>query len=264
MAKQSGLGDQFFVSGYDLSGDTAALTAIRSSRALLDVTAINKSAMERIFGLRDGELAFNVWFNDLGAVNRAGATDSSFLVLSALPDADVLAAYLRGATVGSPAAALQAKQVNYDWARGADGSFAGSVQCLGQGERLEWGVMGTPGKRTDSTATNGGSWDNLPTSTFTSNGLAAYLHVVDVTGTSVTVALQESSDNGGGDAGAAVTGGAFAAVTPAAAPTAQRIETSLSQTVERYLRVVTTGTFSNAQFAVVVVRYANAAKDLAA
>jgi hypothetical protein len=48
-----------------------------------------------------------------------------------------------------------------------------------------------------------------------------------------------------------VTGGGFTAATGV---TSQRIATSSSQTVERYLRVVTTGTFSSAVFAVTVVR----------
>ena len=71
------------------------------------------------------------------------------------------------------------------------------------------------------------------------------------TGTSVTVKIQESSDNGAGDAWADVTGGGFTAATGV---TTQRLETARGQTVERYLRAVTTGTFSSATFAVVAVR----------
>jgi hypothetical protein len=48
-----------------------------------------------------------------------------------------------------------------------------------------------------------------------------------------------------------VTGGGFTAATGVGA---QRIQTARGQTVERYLRVVTTGTFSNAVFAVSVAR----------
>jgi hypothetical protein len=84
-------------------------------------------------------------------------------------------------------------------------------------------------------------------------GLQAYLHVFAVVGTSVTVKLQESSDNSG-DAYADVTGGGFTAVTAVAGTGSQRIQTSRTQTIERYLRVVTTGTFSSATFAVAVVR----------
>jgi hypothetical protein len=77
--------------------------------------------------------------------------------------------------------------------------------------------------------------------------------VFSVAGTSVTVKLQESSDNGT-DPWADVTGGGFAAATPAASPQCQRIETANDLTVERYLRVVTTGTFTSAIFAVCIVK----------
>ncbi|WP_372352624.1 hypothetical protein [Streptomyces sp. KL116D] len=82
-------------------------------------------------------------------------------------------------------------------------------------------------------------------------GLQAYLHVFAFTGTSVTVKLQESSDNGVGDPWADVTGGAFTAAT---AIGAQRIETARGLTVKRYLRAVSTGTFTSATFAVSVNR----------
>lgn len=41
MAKVSGLGDQFWVAGNDLSGDTNSLSKISGSQATIDVTAIN-------------------------------------------------------------------------------------------------------------------------------------------------------------------------------------------------------------------------------
>lgn len=174
-------------------------------------------------------------------------------VLSALPTTDVILTYARGTTLGNPAACLVAKQINYDGTRADDGDFKFAVQAQANAYGLEWGLQGTAGIRTDTTATNGTSFDfattaNPGSSTF---GLQAYLQVFSFTGTSVTVTIQESSDNGAGDAFAAVTGGAFTAATGI---TTQRIATSASQTVERYLRVVTTGTFSNAQFSVVIMR----------
>jgi hypothetical protein len=71
------------------------------------------------------------------------------------------------------------------------------------------------------------------------------------TGTSVTVKLQESSNDGAGDAYADVVGGSFTAATGV---TSQRIATAGNLAVERWLRVVTTGTFSNAVFAVNICR----------
>ena len=44
--------------------------------------------------------------------------------------------------------------------------------------------------------------------------------------------------------------------------TAERIETALDQTVERYLRIKTTGTFNPCTFAIMVKRYASASREL--
>ncbi|MGW6502969.1 hypothetical protein [Nonomuraea angiospora] len=242
MAKQSGLGDRLFVAGYNLSGDIGSLGRIGGGLAgTQDVTGIDKSAMERIGLARDGALEFVAFFNK--------ATDHAHLRLSALPTTDQILTYCRGAALGSPAASLVGKQINYDPSRAADGSLTIAVQTLANGYGIDWGRLLTAGIRTDTGAANGGSVDFGTGST--AFGLQAFLHVFAFTGTSITVKLQESSDDGAGDAWADVTGGGFTAATGV---TSQRIETARGQTVERYLRVVTTGTFSNAQFAVAVTR----------
>ncbi|MFI9200159.1 hypothetical protein [Streptomyces sp. NPDC053048] len=245
MAKQSGLGDNLYVAGYDLSGDIGSLGGISGGPAALEVTGIDKSAFERIGGLRDGKLEFTAWFNP--------ATDRAHQRFRSLPTTDVITSYFRGTTLGNPSANIVAKQINYDGTRADDGAFTFAVEAQANGYGLEWGRSMTAGKRTDTTATNGSSVDFGTGST--AFGLQAYLHVFAFTGTSVTVKLQESSDDGAGDAWADVTGGAFTAATGI---TSERITTSSSQTVERYLRVVTTGTFSNAVIAVSVVRNATA------
>ncbi|MGI5286643.1 hypothetical protein ACQEVF_25345 [Nonomuraea polychroma] len=241
MAKQSGLGDRLFVAGYNLSGDIGSLGRIAGGLAgTQDVTGIDKEAMERVGLGRDGGIEFSAFFND--------AAGQAHPRLSALPTADQIVTYCRGTTLGNPGAALVGKQINYDPTRGQDGSLTIAVQALANGFGLQWGRQGTAGIRTDSTATNGSSIDDSAASSF---GLQAFLHVFAFTGTSVTVKLQESSDNGAGDAWADVVGGAFTAATGV---TSERIATASNLAVERYLRVVTTGTFSNAQFHVLIVR----------
>jgi hypothetical protein len=241
MAKQGGLGDNLYVAGYDLSGDIGSLSRIGGGPSPLEVTAIDKSAMERIGGKRDGGIEYSAYFNP--------STGQAHERLSALPTGDVIMTYCRGTALGSPAAAMVAKQINYDGSRGDDGSLTFAVQAQANGFGLEWGRQLTAGKRTDSTGTTGASVDLGVGSTLF--GLQAYLQVFAFTGTSVTVKLQESSNDGAGDAFADVAGGAFAAAT---AITSERIATAAGLTVERYLRVVTTGTFSNAVFSVTVVR----------
>lgn len=244
MTKQSGLGDNLYVGGYDLSGDINSLGRIGGGPAALDVTGIDKSAMERLGGRRDGSMEFLAYFND-----TAGQAHPR---LGSLPTTDVHLMYCRGTTADSPAALLVAKQIGYDGERDDEGNLRFSVEAQSNGYGIEWGQLMTAGKRTDTAATNGSSVDFGTGST--SFGLQAYLQVFSFTGTDATVKIQESSDDAVGDPFADVTGGGFTQIT--SGPTTQRIETTRALTVERYLRVVTvtTGGFSNLVFAVAIVR----------
>lgn len=147
MAKSSGLGDNFYVGGYDLSGDTNSLGEIGGGPALIEITGIDKSAFERIGGLRDGRMEWVSYFND--------ASGKAHPVLSALPTTDRILTYCRGTTLGNPAACLVGKQLNYDPTRADDGKLTMAVRAEGNAYGLEWGKQLTAGKRTDTAATNG-------------------------------------------------------------------------------------------------------------
>ncbi|HKZ21161.1 MAG TPA: hypothetical protein VJQ57_13755 [Acidimicrobiia bacterium] len=241
MAKQTGLGDQLFINGYDIGGDISAISTLSTPRETLPATGITKFAMERLFGKRDGNAEFTSYFND--------ATDQEHDALKGLPRTDVHLMYLRGTSLGGSSVGMIGKQLNYDPSRGDDGALTFGVNAQANAFGIDWLTQLTAGKRTDTAATNGTGVDFGAASAF---GFQAYLQVFSFTGTSVTVKLQESSDNGAGDAWTDVSGGGFTAAT---GRTAQRIQ-SVSDTlaVERYLRVVTTGTFSSAVFAVGVCR----------
>jgi hypothetical protein len=88
--------------------------------------------------------------------------------------------------------------------------------------------------------------------TSTAFGLAAYLHVLSIGSGSATFTVQDSSNR---TAWTNVTGGAF---TAASAAGTQRIQTSKTGTVRRYVRVNVTGTFTNVVAVVNYVRYLNA------
>jgi hypothetical protein len=246
VAKTGGLGDALYLAGNNLSGDITALGNIGGGPAVLATTGIDKSAMERIGGVRDGRLEMTAWWNPTGA----------HPVLAALPTGDVHLMYCRGTTLGSPAAAIVAKQANYDGQRANDGSFSFSVSAQANAYGLEWGYLLTAGQRTDVAATNGTGVDFGLGSSPLFNGQAlfgaqAYLQVFAFTGTDVTIKVQDSADNA---TFADVAGMTFTAVT--AAPGVQRIATASGQTVRRYLRAVTTtsGGFTSATFAVAVAR----------
>jgi len=240
MAKKSGLGQQIFVHGYDLSGDVSAINNAGSPRDLLDATALNASAHERFVGLSDGNLGVSSWFND--------ATEQEHDAFKGLVTTDRIVVWAFGATRGDVAAGLVSKQVNYDGSRGTDGSLSFTIDTqAASGVPLEWGNTLTTGKETHGSAGSSTSRDD---GAATSAGMVAYLEIVDCDSGTPTVTIQESSDNGASDAWTNCM--VFSSVGFASTPTAER--STMSGTVERYLRVTTTGTFSNLDFCVVTRR----------
>lgn len=240
MSKQGGLGDALYYGGYDMSGDVQSLGNVGGGPALLPFTDITQSGMARQGGLRDGRIEWTSFFNPGLGANAAHG------LLSALPRGDVLVTYCRGTVLGSPAACLNGKQVNYDGTRANDGSFTFAVSGQANSYGLEWGHLLTAGFRTDTAATNGASYDTGASAAF---GAQAYLHVSAFTGTDVTVKIQDSADN---SSFADVTGLAFTAVTTA--PGTQRVAIANTATVRRYVRAstVTTGGVTSVSFAVVI------------
>ena len=248
MTKESGLGDNLWIDQYDLSGDVNSLGAIACPVSVQDNTqGIKKSAVERLVLKSDGKIDLTSLFN---VDNTAGA-EGAHNALSGLPATDRQITYARGTTIGNAAASMISKQVNYDGTRADDGSFMFTVNAVANGYGLEWGQQLTAGLRTDGSATSPSTGIDLGSSPASYDfGWVAYLHVFAFTGTSVTVTLQDSANN---SAFTSLTGGAFTAAT---ARGVQRLaSSSATATVRRYVRAITTGTFSNAIFAVNFVRY---------
>jgi len=241
MSKQTGLGDNLYVGGYNVSGDVGSLSRIGGGPALLEVTGIDKSAVERLGAVRDGAIDFTSFFND--------AALQEHVALSGLATTDVLISYFRGTTLGNQAAGLNAKQVNYDATRGQDGSLTFDVNAVANGFGIEFGRSLTAGVRTDTGATSGSSIDYGAAIGQTTLGAQAYLQVFTFTGTDVTITVQDSTND---SAWASLV--AFTAVT--SGPTTERVATTASTTVDRYIRVTTstTGGFSDLDFAVLVVK----------
>lgn len=235
MAKKGGLGAQFYLGGFDLSGDVSALDNMAAPRGVFDVTGLNVSAVERVYGKADGNLAFSTWFNDAAGKEHAA--------LKGLPTADVLLLAMMGGTLGDAALMMTAKQINYDWNRGADGSLAGSVECQANTHRMEWGKSIIAA----SNITGAGN-SAAEIGTASSDGIAAMIQCWGFTGTSITVALQESSDNGATDPYASII--TFTAIS--AANKAER--KTLTGAVEKDLRLNYSGTFTSADIIVAIRR----------
>jgi hypothetical protein len=242
MSKTHGMGAGLLVGGYDISGDIGSVQRIACPRSVLDLTDITQEAYERRLALKDGGIDFTAYFNP--TAERAHA------VLSDLPRTDEVAMYLhRRNAQGTAVAALVAKQINYDPNRTQDGALTIGVSLVSNAYGLEWGDLLSEGLQTFTAADESASVDDGAATAF---GLQAYLQVLDLDGDDVTFAIQGSSDNGAGDAFANITGAVFTEVTTA--PAAERIQTARDASIERYLRVAATGTFTSVTYAVAVVR----------
>lgn len=218
MAKTSGIGSRFLVGGYDISGDVSAVDSIGGAQALLDSTDITQSAHSRIAGLRDGSMGFSVFMDPANA----------HPVLSALPTSDVLMTYLPPSlAIGTTAANLVAKQVNYDATRGNDGALMMKVEGQGNAFGLEWAVQLTPGVRTDTTATNGASLDQgagfttpaVPASLASATNTSPLPATVVISGGTVSNVAVNGVNVGTGDGTYTVPPGQAIVLTYSAAPT---------------------------------------------
>lgn len=240
MSKVTGLGSNFYVGGYNVSGDVNSLGAIGGTVNMLEVTGIDSYGYERIPGQLSGGIEFVTLFN--------AANDQEHEALSGLPTSDVQLSYFMGTAVGNPAASMISKQTNYDPTRGDDGDLKFAVSAVSNGYGLEWGQQLTDGVRTDTAATNGASIDTTASLSF---GGQAYLHVFGFTGTDVTIKIQDSANN---SAWSDVTSFGFTQVT--AGQVAQRLQLGSTATLRRYLRVitVTSAGFTSVAFAVNVVK----------
>lgn len=231
MAKGGGLGQQFYIGGYDISGDVASIQTASSTRGVLDKTGINSSAIERVLTHGSGEITFQTHFND--------ATGQEHDALSGLPTGQTDVMWLTSSSRGDEAAFLQCKQVGYDWDRGTDGNLLGTVQCLGDAAPLEWGVMVTAGTDTHASATSSSSVDENGATGDSSNGARGYIQVMSIDSGTPTFILEDSSNDS-----------VWATLISFGADTARSSDRlTVTGAVGRYVRATTTGTFTNATFA---------------
>lgn len=232
MAKQSGLGHNFFIDGYDLSGDVASIDTLSTPVELFDVTGISKSAMERIQGRVDTTGSFTTYFND--------AALSEHVALSAPSTSNRNLSWTFGSTVGNVACGIVVKQTDYSVSRSADGSLTMSVPFTGNGTPAEWGNLLSAGKITHSGATTVASKDDSASS---ASGASAIIQSASLSSGTATVKIQHSANDSSWSDLITFTNVAYATN---AGRVAER--KTVSGTVNRYLRIVTSGTFSNLVF----------------
>lgn len=251
MPKQGGMRQRLWVGGFDLSGDIQAINTVRGGPAAIDMTDITQEAVAREGGVRDGEISARSYFDP--------AANASHARFSGLPTADTVTTYLCGITLGagmsSPVVSCVGKQIGYDGTRATDGSFTLNVQALANGFGVEWGDLATNGTGGKATVTGAGVQPGIDYGAASAFGCQGYLHVFAFSGTDAQVRIQQSSDDGSGDAYTDITGGSFSSITTGT-PFGERIATSPTLALERWLRVAiyTTGGFSSLTFGALITR----------
>ena len=119
MAKQTGLGDYLAVddsggTARDISNDVTSIQ-IQTPQAPIDVTGIDKSAMERIVGLND------VSFQLSGVVNAA--SNKSHTVFATRTGTRTVTYCIGGNSSGNPKLECECLVANYNVSRAADGQL---------------------------------------------------------------------------------------------------------------------------------------------
>ena len=138
MAKQSGLGDYFAVddsSGTlrEISLDVVSLSST-TTRALQDVTGIDKSGVERLQLLADGTFSVSGAFD--------GASNMEHDVFANMANPRTATYSIGGNTTGNPSLSMEMLISSYGQTRGADGSLGWTAELsLQSGTVPAWGTV---------------------------------------------------------------------------------------------------------------------------
>jgi len=237
MAKESGLNVRLYVSGYDLSGDANSLGAVGYSNELYEVTTLDSSATARLLGKVDGTLTVNGFFDNASGKIHAVLSGNS----GKIPTADVNVLVPLSSAAGDPCYGLVAKEAEYNTDRSDTGPVTVYSSFASNGFGPEFGEMMTAH---DDTHASAGSGTVVDSGAASSNGGTGFLQVFSLASGSVVTKIQECATSGGSYTDLVT----FSTVAAAAAPTSERLV--MTGTVQQYLKVTTTGTFSNAAIAV--------------
>jgi len=237
MAKTNGLDVRLYVEGYDLSADANSLNAVGYTNSLLDIPTLDSAAMKRLIGLADTNLTVNGWFDNAAGQIQAVFTSNS----GKIPTDDQLLLIPFGSAIGSVAMGLVSKEASYDVDRPDAGGISVTSAFSANGSAAEFGKMLTAHKDTHGSAASNDSEDNSASS---SSGAVAFLQVFSVASGTPTFKIEHSAnDSSWSD---------LVSFTASPAVTAERV--TVAGTVNRYLRVTSTGTFTTCVFACAIQR----------
>jgi hypothetical protein len=213
-----------YLGGRDASGDLISVTP-EATAATHDTTTMGDDWMEATAGLLDWTLAFEALYNNEAGGIGLQMEDIGGAIVPSIYDGDADAIGDTGMLF--PAGVLDTRTQPM--------SVADMVKLNGNLKGNGRAGLFAKLLHVNAEETGSGEEDSLNNSASSANGGRGNLHVTAITG-SWTITIQQSSDNGVGDAWATLI--AFTQVTAAGGVTAESKE--VTGTVEQYLRVIFT------------------------
>lgn len=236
MAKVANLLTRIYLDEFDFSGVTHT-TSMSIEPQLAVVTSFSDSGPRRVMGSYDHSSDFLGYFEP-----TANLQDAQLHALTT-DSADHYLLHLWG---DNTRGAIAYEQIVHVSSKPLSASIGEAVlldaEFVGAGA-LSRGVLLTDGEDTNTSTGNLTSVDCGTTST--SQTLQAVFRVLALTGSNVTLNVQQSSDNGSSDAFATISG-----MTSGSLSAIGVVRTTTSAATERYKRINVAGTFDSATFIV--------------
>lgn len=198
-----------------------------------EVTTFGSSAKSYVAGTKDATISLGGFFDgSVGAVDEVlqAALGSSALI--SLAPAGI-------GTIGNRCSLADCLATSYAVSATVGDAVSVTAEAQVTGGMLPGVVLASLIARTAT-----GQTASVDNGASTSNGAKAFLHITAFSGTDVTVKVQESADNS--------TWADMITFTQATAAGSQ--SGTASSTIDRYLRVAITGTFTSVTFAVTIAR----------
>jgi hypothetical protein len=219
--------DEFNLSAFFNSADVAA------TAETAETTTFGNAAKTYIAGLQDATLSLAGLFD--------GGTDAVDEVLSAaLGGSAIFSIVPAGAgTIGNRASLAEAFATSYGVSAAVGDAVSISAEAQVSGGLIPGVVLANLVARTAA-----GQTAALDNAASTAGGVKAFLHLTAFSGTDVTIKIQESADNS--------TWADLITFTQATGATSE--VAAATGTIDRYLRVDISGTFTTVTFAVTLAR----------
>lgn len=232
MAFAHGKGASVLVDEFDLSAFLSSYDGAATADTA-EVTCFGNASKAYVAGLKDATISLSGFFD-----GSTGAVDE--VLQAALGGSALISLCPAGAgTIGNRCSLADCISTSYSVSAPVGDAVTVSAEAQVSGGMLPGVVLASLVARTAT-----GNTSAVDNGASTPGGAKAFLHVTAFSGTNVTVKVQESADNS--------TWADLIAFTQATGVTSQ--SATGAGTVDRYLRVNITGTFTSVTFAVTVAR----------